>query len=556
MAFLRAGFAGLAAWLALSWPAHACSTLESYVPPSGFELVEMADAIVIATAIDGTKVDYNQESHVRFRVDSVLKGAPPEQFDSEGYGLVDPKNKDDQEFYGGMCGRSGFTRGHTYVLALSKTPDGDGWREASYLFAGSSQDYAGRNDPWVRTIRDFLDIQKRFAPREQYEELKRLAERLGKPRQSDAIKPEIGQIREHLGTRSEFKPTWYLVETYEQLERGETLHWPWSRRYWEENQAPPPVEQQKQSVLGFLLQKDHPDAAPFFERQLAKAKPSASELGAAILFVARSGDLRRAFDIVAARVAPTLAANPLRESLTLIQFAASAMNGQSMKSGEEAWRGDPLVAAQWPKMAFGFLLYAESELGHGYVPAFFSEVEALRPPTYREWPEWTLAKAHDFDDDLNAWAIAQLNDDNLIASHAAAISDWNEDLATRPPVDPARLPLQVIIRSHVDDRSEILEDQFCRGPVRRRLLIELLGRDASDIYDDVLFKQMLATPSLTVSERDAVTTSLAELLGQLQARGRKTGFWYESQQERWRDLLAIALGNERPDLDAIACPSN
>ena len=138
MTFFRASLAGLAAWLSFSPVAQACSTADSYVPPSGFELVEMADAIVVATAIDGSKVEVDGNTHVRFRVESVLKGDPPKEFDNDGYVLVDPKSKDEQEYYGGMCGRSGFTQGHTYVVALRKTPDGDGWTEADYTFARSS----------------------------------------------------------------------------------------------------------------------------------------------------------------------------------------------------------------------------------------------------------------------------------------------------------------------------------------------------------------------------------------------------------------------------------
>jgi hypothetical protein len=554
MAFLRASLAGLAAWLSQAPLTHACSTIDSYVPPSAFELVEMADAIVVATAIGGTPFEANGESHVRFRVESVLKGEPPKAFDNDGYGLVDPENEDEEEFYGGMCGRSGFTHGHTYVVALNKTSGGDGWNEADYTFARSSRDYSGPNDPWVKTIRDFLDIQKRFASREQYEELKQLAEQLGKLPKSEARQSEIDEIERHLGIRSEFKPAWYLVETYDQLERGEALQWPWlSRYYWDPDSDPLSVEERKAAVLGFLIQRDHPEAAPFFERLLTKPKPTASELGSATVFVAQSGDLRRALDIISTRIAPNLAVHSLLDAMTLMRLSRQAMNGEWFWENTP-WKDDPYVAERWPMIAFGFVRYLEQVTGVGDGLAFAAELDAIKPANFRDWPDWTLARAY-FNDEVQAWAARELQDDALIAEYAVTLSSWDRNFDRPMPQDPARLPMQVMIRSHGDPRAEILEKAFCQGPVRQRLLINLLGAEARASDDERLFERMLATPSLAAEERMRIVVSLSELVGALQKRARLVGYMDGYQLNIWRELLATALSDKQPDIEPISCPA-
>src|SRR5688572_30804346 len=67
-----------AASLAVAAPAAACSVVSDYVRPSNFELVQIADAIVVATAVEqtGTK----DEPGVLFRIDSSIKGAGPASF--------------------------------------------------------------------------------------------------------------------------------------------------------------------------------------------------------------------------------------------------------------------------------------------------------------------------------------------------------------------------------------------------------------------------------------------------------------------------------------------
>src|SRR4051812_12191940 len=68
-------------------PASACSMNLDYVRPSNFELVQMSDAIVVATALEERPGD--NRSTVTFEIGEKLKGeAPPEV---EIVGRIEPE---------------------------------------------------------------------------------------------------------------------------------------------------------------------------------------------------------------------------------------------------------------------------------------------------------------------------------------------------------------------------------------------------------------------------------------------------------------------------------
>ncbi|MEA3011981.1 MAG: hypothetical protein QOD42_526 [Sphingomonadales bacterium] len=70
---LIATLAGLLAAI----PAAACSSTDRYIAPSNFELVQMADAIGIYTAVSGSSGPDIIFGTVTFRREQALKGAPP-----------------------------------------------------------------------------------------------------------------------------------------------------------------------------------------------------------------------------------------------------------------------------------------------------------------------------------------------------------------------------------------------------------------------------------------------------------------------------------------------
>jgi len=172
--------AAVVAMAALWWAGQcaACSPDPRYKQPTNFDLVQMADAIVIARATDQRLSRIKEKEFpivgndaVHFSVDGVLKGPSPREFDADGAMFADrtpwktvppsdPKElmAANMQAYEGACIRLLFTKGQTYVVFLSKRRDGV-WDELNWPFTRVNEDYFGERSLWVRTIRDYLAVQ-------------------------------------------------------------------------------------------------------------------------------------------------------------------------------------------------------------------------------------------------------------------------------------------------------------------------------------------------------------------------------------------------------------
>lgn len=553
---IGAALVAIVGWLTYPIEALACSVVGNYMPPSDFEIVGMADAIVVATAVGGVNNDDDpREGTVHFRIEQVLKGKPPAEFDSDGFGLIERPSDDLPEFYGGACGRVAFTKGKTYTLLLSSFDDPDRWQELPYLFTPTSSDYEGVADEWVARIKTYLDIQKRFSPMEQLAELERILAKLQSAPRSDQRDAEIERLTEHLYARSPYKPTQYLTESYEQIESGAKLRRPILEPYYGQPEGPKelPVDQQKERVLLSLIDGGHEDASPLFERLLAKPDISAIELASAVKFVASvQKNYVRAIDLIETRIASQIDRLPALDAVRLISAASSAMRDDGI---EPAWQSEPEVAKRWPHIAFGFAMYSEARFGEGF--SYFAEMEALAPSDYRIWPDWTLLEARNYNDELEAWAISELRNDRLRTDHEAAISRISPDSFDKPLQDPARLPMRALVRSNADDRDKVLREMFCKGPTRRLLLISALGSDSNpdDYGDDDLFAEMLASSSLAEGDRTAIIVALAEITGRDHAYAKAMGFDIPATENRWTKLIKTAAIGEKANVKGIACTS-
>ena len=105
-----------------------------------------------------------------------------------------------------MCNRTTFSQRGRYVLFLKQSDDGK-WARLSYPFARDSEDYSGDDSLWVTTIKSYVDIQNRLGSMEQFDGLERLmaSKMAEKPSlRRDAV---IDDIRNHLRSRSPYKPT-------------------------------------------------------------------------------------------------------------------------------------------------------------------------------------------------------------------------------------------------------------------------------------------------------------------------------------------------------------
>jgi hypothetical protein len=405
---------GLAALAVASWPtaSRACSLVPGFIGPSNFELVQMADAIVVAVAERRTRGE-DGFPQIQFRTESVLKGSPPSRFSSEGgFGRIGPSDNEDvssphPDASSGACNRQTFTRGGRYLMFLERGSDGR-WAEHSMPFSRVNEDYSGETDSWIRSVRRYLDLQRRLSPMEQLAALARMAEtghdNDGRPLRAG----ERADIRAHLGWISPWKPTPWLVEVYERLERGELLPFAPSPRpdnleegygsgaaelLGQEPQegsaesaaaealravveagssAPassaPATDPLRIRILQSLVQGDHPDALPLFERLWAAPETSRAYRGALLRYFARNGHYPRAYSWIETSLLAELRSLARREAQALLWDVAEVQRGESWEEGQERWRSDAHAAATWPAL---------SRIIHRYQIDTFGEDDAL-----------------------------------------------------------------------------------------------------------------------------------------------------------------------------------
>lgn len=575
MRLLRTGIASAMAWLALAPAGLACSMYGHYVVPSNFELVDMADAIVVATAVSETGGDHLFDNTVSFKVESALKGQPPATFDDRGSVLGQPIPSDphaldgaNPEAYGGPCSRMTFAKGKSYVIFMVNDPE-YGWRPMGYAFARVNEDYFGPDSLWVRTIETYVDVERKFGPMEQIDELERMLEAKMKEPPSRYRDIEAADIVDHLRSRSPYKPTEYLLETYRELERGEAPRFPVRppsadaersdaqaiTDFLFNSKAPDALsrEEEMEFVLNSLVEGDHPGAMALFDRLLAAENPRASDIGLGLRFMSKHGRMREAFDYFEARALPLLVRASTSEAMYLIGAMTEAMNGDDYE--DPLWRRDTYTRERWPALAFDLQTFQVRIVGEDDAFNFTEELEELRPDTFREWPEWTLARARDFDQDVEAWAIAEVADRALLESHLAALKAYRLGSGdVELPVDPALLPLQALVSGFGEERDAALRLAFCQGLERRRTLIDALSYAQG--LDTDLVEAMFASPSLNMDERSDLLDIVAGLHGRqvdLERRKWSAGYFWNSYD--WEDLLVKAARGEPMQAPPITCPS-
>lgn len=153
---------------ALAPTAYACSVVPDYVIPNGFELVEEADAIVLARV--GRALEQREEFDYRLSfvpetwllgeqnsAELVLSDAA---LSSDEYRPV-PSNPFDlkhanPEAFSGSCNRLTFDRNMLVLLFLTHDESG-GYRMISHPFARTQEDVADENAPWVRLVRIYVE---------------------------------------------------------------------------------------------------------------------------------------------------------------------------------------------------------------------------------------------------------------------------------------------------------------------------------------------------------------------------------------------------------------
>lgn len=350
-------------------PAQACSLTADTIIPTNFELVQLADAIVVANA--HTQYRTREQRGVSFRVDSVLKGPRSQRFRLEEArigtvgrsNLIDLSAPHDESGHG-MCNRYTFERGGQYLLFLERGEDGV-WRELGHPYSRVNEDYAGEANPWMRSVRRYLRLQRTLGPIEQIAALRAMAQtgrdtdgrRLGRTERRD--------IADHLAALTPWKPTEMLVDAYERVERGEPNPFsiPAGTGWGGEADADIPLTMigatpprhtgaagERLLLLDMLARGRHPAARPLFDR-LTATSPSPAVRGLALRYFAANGHYPRAYRWIEQHLLDELPRLERADAGELLLAVSGAQRGDWYDGGRPRWLTDPHSAATWPALA-------------------------------------------------------------------------------------------------------------------------------------------------------------------------------------------------------------
>lgn len=484
--------------------AQACSVTGDFVRSSTYEMVEQADAVAVVTAIDQLPPE-GEDAHasrVRFRIDFALKGTPPAEFVSDWAHIGEPvpSNPADissanPEGFMGPCVRMTFAKGGQYVvfLEVSDDPDRPGWQMARHIFWRDAEDYNGPDSLWVEVLKFYIDLQAAYPGRmEALEALAAQLPRLERPEASLRERALAADVRDHLSSLSPWKPTAYLIEAFEALERGDVPRF--GIRGLEANReggeadaltdaffgierSDFDVEAQKAYVLQSLVNGEHPEAGPLFERILA-TDPTPAETGTAIRWFAANGQVSRAFDL-AEEASGRLRSLTKAEAAVLIGDMVAAMHSEyDRRAG--GWNVRPEVADRWP--AFALSLHATArDMGIlDRVPeALLAEaIHARSAGDWRAEPDASISLAGSFNEDAEAWAIAEL-------ARVLPAADPDDK------ADPAWLPAKMLAVGYGDERNAALIEGYCSGPAGRAVVMAALAEMADPLLDFWLLGTMI-----------------------------------------------------------------
>ncbi|WP_420478449.1 hypothetical protein [Brevundimonas sp. FT23028] len=552
--------ATVATWLT-GGAALACSVTSDFVRQSNYELAENADGVVVAVAERNTGGD-GFDSSVTFRVEQRWKGAPPATvvLRSARLGQIAPSdpNRIDQahpESYMGPCSRYTFQQGRRYVLFLADNEDGtgygpQGWFVAPAVFGRSSEDYAGPNSLWARALHLYLEVQRNPDRMAALDDLAGRLPALEAANASAADRAIAADIRDHLSSLSPWKPTPYLLQAYAALERGESprfsIRGPEANReggfadaatdlIFDIRRPGFDLRRQKESVLLSLINGEHPDAAPLFDRLVA-GQPTPGELALTIRYRSRNGDVLSAFRLFRDMALPRLGGLSNDDAATLAGSMMTAMRGPDYSYDEEnqAWRTEPVLLQAWPEIALSLWWDMRRRgLEFGADPA----IKLLRPADYRDRPEVTLPLMTLFDEAVEAWAISE-------TARLAPTADWLED------EDPAWLPIRTLVMGYGEERDAALEGAICASDSGRTMVLRSLAI-YGDFMDDNLIIRIGAIPDQSADDREQVQRALAIVYGRSADDPSRT--WFGMGNRAFATLKDSFAGREGRGVTPIRC---
>jgi hypothetical protein len=498
--------------------ASACSFSDEYVRPSDFELVQRADAIVVATPREGRR-DGNLD-RVLLDVGERVKGVAPPRVDAVGRLPAAPRKGEiifgySDEGHQGPCGGKTFRKGHRYLLFLERTEDGQ-LERISHAFSRADENYSAGAETWLRMVRRYVAIQAKAPPMEQIATLERMLKTGRDPSGARLTAEETQDLRDHLSSLSPDKPTPYLLAAYAALEQGKPpVH---GDRAAGSTREPSGAEKAARLLLGqevdekrqgreearrrllvALVNGHHPDARPLFERLAAATPQDPSTAGLVLRYFAKNGDYPRTFAWIETRLMNLLPRLEPGEAKRLIGDVALAQGGAE---GEERWRRDPHAAAAWPELALSLYWYQVRTFGADEAILFRDAFDALPQADMRARPLLTLALAKDYKEGVAKWAVAELRDAKKRQAWEGLPAEARATLE-----DPARLPLQILLSAWQAENGRVLEEVFCQSALRRSVLIRTLGDTGDSLFEWLVVG--IGASDLSAEERDLLASAAA-----------------------------------------------
>ncbi len=535
--------------------AHACMPDADGFGTTNFELVQQADAIVVATPTSETfnrnlDDEFNYGSRLSFRVDHVLKGeagADLQAVKLEGvFKEVEPSNSNDlqgahPDSGSGACIREKFQKGRPYVLFLFKKKDGQyGWRREPSLRV--SEDYFGEDSLWVSTIRYYLEVQKNPDPLKQLEILKQKYEALVSSQEMTDDDKELAlDIKFQVGGISPSMPTAFLIEAYKAIEEGRKNRFAvqeddkrlssfhlkklQARIGWEIKESDlkspeVPVDEEKARILKAFLGENHADAMEFFNNLLKKPGQSPVILAAVVRYYSQYGRYHEALEILKAHAYEIMNTGSERDAAAFLG-AALAVNQVPGDYEKRRWQNDPELRKWWPKFLFGLYYnythrFVETKFDpnmplYSYDEYYKPEAHELRPVDYRTWPEIAIYLAYGAqyeDDPVVDWAAGEI-DTYLRVVQKNKKAQYND--FDRYFLD---LPVRVLLESYNDKQEQFdrIQRYFCSDKDIRETFLKQLGL-VRGYSDEVLVYRFSQYDGYAGEEQAYLKQSIAALAG-------------------------------------------
>lgn len=572
IAKLSKGLTGLALVMVLGVPvaARACSPVQGYIRPTSFELLQIADAVVVARAGSGGVLEYGSGRAATFQPEFSIKGPLPKRIESWGsIGKVapsDPKavGEPHPDSMRGACIRQTFTAGSRYVLFLDEGSDG-AYRIAGLPFTPVAEDYAGEASPWTKTLRAYLAIQTSRPP-EQWSEamMQRLKTLMTRPR-SAVDDAEARDAMSYLVAVSPTKPTADLIEAYHAVEAGRTPRYVVDERNFKTADAAfasllspatfsaERARNYREQLLTVLAKGGHADAAPVFDELLQRPTIPVADLEATLIFLANNDQYRRAYGLIETRALAALARATPDEAGELLTTIGEVQQGPGYSEDDSTarWRSDPYVAAAWPRLALDLSRFMRGRGDVGYGGAYSNAVAAIPSTDYRANPERTRVLAANYDQAVLDWAKGELTDEAKRVAWAKAEPDTDDD--------PAALPVQVTVLAFGEDRDALLAKVVCQSSERRNLVVAMFAEYGDHLDRDWLTRLALV-PGLTEDDWRLTAYAAARLYGREVADAHGLAPWGYSLE--WleavikRDRVALGKSSQigEPLLTPVACP--